>query len=183
MPEAYGVANFRRESLPILPPDFQLIPRQVKAEKGYKADPGVLKQLKVIKEVFDQCDKIIVATDAGREGELIFRYIFHYLNCRKPFVRLWISSLTDKAIREGLDNLQPGERYDNLYLSAKSRSEADWLIGINATQALSVAAGALRGGLPELPVGAGAATVVQAITSFSLSQVVSIAAQHFSRRS
>ena len=67
--------------------------------------------------------------------------IFHYLNCRKPFVRLWISSLTDKAIREGLDNLQPGERYDNLYLSAKSRSEADWLIGINATQALSVAAG------------------------------------------
>ena len=141
MPEAYGVANFRRESLPILPPDFQLIPRQVKAEKGYKADPGVLKQLKVIKEVFDRCDKIIVATDAGREGELIFRYIFHYLNCRKPFVRLWISSLTDKAIREGLGNLQPGECYDNLYLSAKSRSEADWLIGINATQALSVAAG------------------------------------------
>ena len=91
--------------------------------------------------MFDQCDRIIVATDAGREGELIFRYIFHYLNCRKPFVRLWISSLTDKAIREGLDNLQPGERYDNLYLSAKSRSEADWLIGINATQALSVAAG------------------------------------------
>lgn len=141
MPEAYGVANFRRESLPILPPDFQLIPRQVKAEKGYKSDPGVLKQLKVIKEVFDQCDRIIVATDAGREGELIFRYIFHYLNCRKPFVRLWISSLTDKAIREGLDNLQPGERYDNLYLSAKSRSESDWLVGINATQALSIAAG------------------------------------------
>ena len=141
MPEAYGVANFRRESLPIIPADFRLIPRQAKAEKGYKADPGVLKQLKVIKEVFDQCDRIIVATDAGREGELIFRYIFHYLNCRKPFVRLWISSLTDKAIRDGLDNLQPGERYDNLYLSAKSRSEADWLIGINATQALSVAAG------------------------------------------
>ena len=141
MPEAYGVANFRRESLPIIPADFQLIPRQVKAEKGYKADPGVLKQLKVIKEVFDQCNRIIVATDAGREGELIFRYIFHYLSCHKPFVRLWISSLTDRAIREGMENLQPGERYDNLYLAAKSRSEADWLIGINATQALSVAAG------------------------------------------
>ena len=141
MPEAYGVANFRRESLPVLPTDFQLIPRQVKAEKGYKADPGVLKQLKVIKEVFDQCDKIIVATDAGREGELIHRYIYNYLGCTKPFVRLWISSLTDEAIREGLDNLQPGECYDNLYLSAKSRSEADWLVGINATQALSVAAG------------------------------------------
>ena len=141
MPEAYGVANFRRESLPILPPDFRLIPRQVKAEKGYKADPGVLKQLKVIKEVFDRCDRIIVATDAGREGELIHRYIYNYLGCTKPFVRLWISSLTDRAIREGMDNLRPGERYDNLYLSAKSRSEADWLIGINATQALSVAAG------------------------------------------
>ena len=141
MPEAYGVANFRRESLPIIPADFRLIPRQAKAEKGYKADPGVLKQLKVIKEVFDQCDRIIVATDAGREGELIFRYIFHYLDCRKPFARLWISSLTDRAIREGMENLQPGERYDNLYLAAKSRSEADWLIGINATQALSVAAG------------------------------------------
>ena len=141
MPEAYGMANFRRESLPILPQEFRLIPRQVKAEKGYKADPGVLKQLKVIKEVFDQCDRIIVATDAGREGELIFRYIFHYLSCHKPFVRLWISSLTDRAIREGMENLQPGERYDNLYLAAKSRSEADWLIGINATQALSVAAG------------------------------------------
>ena len=141
MPEAYGVANFRRESLPIIPADFQLIPRQVKTEKGYKADPGVLKQLKVIKEVLDQCDRIIVATDAGREGELIFRYIFHYLSCHKPFVRLWISSLTDRAIREGMENLQPGERYDNLYLATKSRSEADWLIGINATQALSVAAG------------------------------------------
>ena len=141
MPEAYGVANFRRESLPIIPADFRLIPRQVKAEKGYKADPGVLKQLKVIKEVFDQCDRIIVATDAGREGELIFRYISHYLDCHKPFVRLWISSLTDRAIREGMENLQPGKRYDNLYLAAKSRSEADWLIEINATQALSVAAG------------------------------------------
>ena len=65
MPEAYGVANFRRESLPIIPADFRLIPRQAKAEKGYKADPGVLKQLKVIKEVFDQCDRIIVTIDAG----------------------------------------------------------------------------------------------------------------------
>ena len=141
MPEAYGVANFRRESLPIIPPEFRLIPRQVKADKGYKADPGVLKQLKVIKEVFDQCDKIVVATDAGREGELIFRYIYLHLGCRKPFVRLWISSLTDKAIREGMEKLQPGSQYDNLYRSAQARSEADWLIGINATQALSVAAG------------------------------------------
>ena len=141
MPEAYGVANFHRESLPIIPAAFQLIPRQVRTGKEQKADPGVLKQLKIIKEVFNQCDKIIVATDAGREGELIFRYIYQHIGCSKPFVRLWISSLTDKAIREGLEKLQPGNRYDNLYCSAQARSEADWLIGINATQALSVAAG------------------------------------------
>ena len=141
MPEAYGIQSFRRESLPIIPDSFQLTPRQVKAEKGYKADPGALKQLKVIKEVFSQSDKIIVATDAGREGELIFRYIYQYIGCDKPFVRLWISSLTDKAIREGLQNLKDGSQYDNLFLSAQARSEADYLIGINGTQALSVAAG------------------------------------------
>ena len=141
MPDAYGIENFRRENLPILPQSFQLIPRQVKTDKGYKPDSGTVKQLKVIKEVFDQCDKIIVATDAGREGELIFRYIYQYLDCRKPFVRLWISSLTDKAIREGLQNLKDGTMYDNLFRSAKARSEADWLIGINASQALSIAAG------------------------------------------
>lgn len=141
MPEAYGVQNFRRESLPIIPDVFQLIPRQVKAEKGYKADPGALKQLKVIKEVFSQADKIICATDAGREGELIFRLIYQYVGCNKPFVRLWISSLTDKAIREGLQNLKVGNQYDNLFRSAQARSEADWMIGINASQALSIAAG------------------------------------------
>lgn len=141
MPDAYGIENFRQENLPILPQSFQLIPRQVKTDKGHKPDSGTVKQLKVIKEVFDQCDKIIVATDAGREGELIFRYIYQYLECRKPFVRLWISSLTDKAIRDGLQNLKDGTMYDNLFRSAKARSEADWLIGINASQALSIAAG------------------------------------------
>lgn len=141
MPDAYGIENFRRENLPILPQLFQLIPRQVKTDKGYKPDTGTVKQLKIIKEVFDQCDKIIVATDAGREGELIFRYIYQYLECRKPFVRLWVSSLTDKAIRDGLQNLKDGTMYDNLFRSAKARSEADWLIGINASQALSIAAG------------------------------------------
>lgn len=141
MPDAYGIENFRRENLPILPQSFQLIPRQVKTDKGYKPDSGMVKQLKIIKEVFDQCDKIIVATDAGREGELIFRLIYQYLECRKPFVRLWISSLTDKAIRDGLQNLKDGTMYDNLFRSAKARSEADWLIGINASQALSIAAG------------------------------------------
>ena len=82
-----------------------------------------------------------MATDAGREGELIFRYLYHYIGCTTPFVRLWISSLTDKAIREGLRNLEAGSKYDNLYLAAKARSESDWLVGINGTQALSIAAG------------------------------------------
>lgn len=141
MPEAYGFTGFQRENLPIIPESFQLVPRQVKTDKGYKADPGALKQLKVIQSVFNRCDRIIVATDAGREGELIHRYIYTYLDCHKPFDRLWISSLTDKAIREGLQNLKPGSEYNNLYLSAKARSESDWLVGINSSQALSIAAG------------------------------------------
>ena len=141
MPEQYGIAGFQRENLPILPEEFRLMPRQVKAGKEYKNDPGVMKQLKVIKELFDKCDRIIVATDAGREGELIFRFIYNYLECSKPFDRLWISSLTDQAIRKGLENLRPGSDYDNLYLSAKARSQADWVVGINASQALSISAG------------------------------------------
>ena len=93
----------------------------------------------MIRSCFDKADRIIVATDAGREGELIFRYIYQHLGCRKPFDRLWISSLTDRAIREGMANLKPGSHYDNLYYSAKARSEADWLVGINASRALSIA--------------------------------------------
>ena len=141
MPKQYGAVGFNRANLPILPKNFELIPRQVKADKGYKADSGALKQLKIIEKLFNQCDKIIVATDAGREGELIFRYIYNYLGCTKPFERLWISSLTEKAIRQGLDNLKVGNDYDNLFYAAQTRSEADWLVGINATQALSIAAG------------------------------------------
>ena len=98
-------------------------------------------QIKVITSLFNKSEQIIVATDAGREGELIFRYLYHYIGCATPFVRLWISSLTDKAIRDGLRNLENGSKYDNLYLAAKARSESDWLVGINGTQALSIAAG------------------------------------------
>lgn len=141
MPEAYGYAGFRRENLPILPQGFKYIPRQIREGKEYKPAPGVLKQLKVIREVFDRSDRIVVATDAGREGEAIHRYIYNYLGCRKPCLRLWISSLTDRAIREGLDNLKPGSDYDNLYRAAEARAIADWEIGLNATQTLSIAAG------------------------------------------
>ena len=138
MPEAYGMTGFRRENLPIIPDMFQLVSR--KDAKG-KDDDGVKEQLRVIKNLFEHTEKIIVATDAGREGELIFRYLYQYLDCHVPFQRLWISSLTDKAIKEGLKNLKDGHDFDNLFLSAKARSEADWLVGINATQALTIAAG------------------------------------------
>ena len=139
MPEAYGFSAYKAEDLPIRPNPFQLVVRQVRKDKEYISDPAALKQLKVIRSCLDKADRIIVATDAGREGELIFRYIYQHLGCRKPFDRLWISSLTDKAIREGLSNLKPGSHYDNLYYSAKARSEADWLVGINASRALSIA--------------------------------------------
>ena len=139
MPEAYGFSAYKAEDLPIRPNPFQLVVRQAHRDKEYISDPAALKQLKVIRSCFDKADRIIVATDAGREGELIFRYIYQHLGCRKPFDRLWISSLTDKAIREGLSNLKPGSCYDNLYHSAKARSEADWLVGINASRALSIA--------------------------------------------
>ena len=138
MPEAYGVTGFRRDSLPIIPDVFQLVSR--KDGKG-KEDDAVKEQLRVIKNLLEHTEKIIVATDAGREGELIFRYLYQYLDSHVPFQRLWISSLTDKAIKEGLKNLKDGHDFDNLFHSAKARSEADWLVGINATQALTIAAG------------------------------------------
>ena len=139
MPETYGFSAYKAEDLPIRPNPFQLVVRQVRKDKEYISDPAALKQLKVIRSCFDKADRIIVATDAGREGELIFRWIYAHLGCRKPFYRLWISSLTDKAIREGMANLKSGNHYDSLYYSAKARSEADWLVGINASRALSIA--------------------------------------------
>ena len=141
MPDGYGIRGFVSDNLPVIPETFMLIPRQVKAEKGYKPDSGVMAQIKVITRLFNGSEQIVVATDAGREGELIFRYLYHYIGCSTPFVRLWISSLTDKAIREGLRNLENGSKYDNLFLAAKARSESDWLVGINGTQALTIAAG------------------------------------------
>ncbi len=138
MPEDYGFQGFRREALPILPRSYLLLPRKVKKANKYTFDPSALKQLKVIDKLFKACSEIIVATDAGREGELIFRYIYQYLNCSKPFKRLWISSLTEKAIKEGLQNLKEGSDFDGLFRAGHSRSRADWLVGINASQALTV---------------------------------------------
>lgn len=141
MPEDYGVSGFQREALPILPDPFLLTVRKIKKDKSYVPDSGALKQLKTIEQVIGRCDSIIVATDAGREGELIFRYIYEYLKCRKPFERLWISSLTEKAIKQGFDSLKAGSDFDGLYRAGQGRSRADWLVGINASQALSISAG------------------------------------------
>lgn len=141
LPDGYGIKGFRRDSLPVIPKNFELIPRQVKTDKGYKADAAAVKQIKVITKLWNESDGIIVATDCAREGELIFRYLYSYIGCTLPFQRLWISSLTDAAIRKGLKKLKDGREYDNLYQAAKARSEADWLVGINATQAITVAAG------------------------------------------
>ena len=137
MPSAYGYGKASHEDLPMLPEPFQLVVRQIKTDRGMVTDIGAAKQLKVIDEVFSKCDSIIVATDAGREGELIFRYIYHYLGYTKPFKRLWISSLTDEAIRTGMSNLKDGEAYDALYHAADCRAKADWLVGMNASRALA----------------------------------------------
>ena len=138
MPENYGYNSWSKGNLPMLPKEFIMIPRQKKEGKTYKNDPGVMKQLKIIKHLFEQADTIIGATDSAREGEAILRYIVNYLDIKKPIMRLWINSLTDAAIRDGLANLQPDSNYDNLFLAAKARSEADWLVGMNATQACSI---------------------------------------------
>ncbi|MCO5287024.1 MAG: DNA topoisomerase [Chitinophagaceae bacterium] len=139
MPEDYGLTGFRRETLPILPNPFLLTVRKIRKEKSYIPDNGAVKQLKTIEQVISRCDSIIVATDAGREGELIFRYIYEYLKCKKPFHRLWISSLTEKAIKQGFASLKPGSEFDGLYRAGQARSQADWLVGINASQAISIA--------------------------------------------
>ncbi|NRF38234.1 DNA topoisomerase 3 [Pedobacter foliorum] len=140
-PQEYGFIGWRRQHLPMLPKKFKLGIRKIKTKDGLVEDPGVRKQLDIIKKLFDEATEIIVATDAGREGELIFRYIYYFLKCKKPFKRLWISSQTDEAIKEGFRNLKPGTDYDTLFNSAHCRSESDWLVGMNATQALSISAG------------------------------------------
>jgi len=140
-PQAYGFHNWSMKNLPIIPAQFALEVKKVRKDGKQMDDAGALKQLNTIKWLLEQAEEIIVATDAGREGELIFRNIYYYLKSNIPFKRLWISSQTDKAIKEGFANLKEGTEYDSLYMSARSRSESDWLIGINATQALTLAAG------------------------------------------
>lgn len=130
-PEDYDMSykKWSMDNLPIMPENMKL--------KAIKKTSKQLTQLKKLMNGKD-IDYIICATDSGREGELIFRYIYQFVKCSKPFKRLWISSMTDEAIKEGLMNLKDSKEYDNLYLSAKCRSEADWLVGINASRAYTI---------------------------------------------
>ena len=133
-------SDWSKQPLPILSP------LELYAAEGKNYLIGVIKKL------FDSSDEIIVATDAAREGELIFRYIYEYIGCKKPFRRLWISSLTDKAIADGFKNLKPRNNYDSLYLAAKARSYADWYVGINATRAFGLSCGGGSLGRVQTPV-------------------------------
>ena len=129
-PEAYGetYAKWRLEDLPILPEKWK-----------YQVSASTKKQFQILKELMKREDvaSIVEATDAGREGELIFRLVYHQCRCKKPFERLWISSMEDAAIREGFASLRPGTEYDALYEAALCRERADWIVGINATRLFS----------------------------------------------
>ena len=136
-PEEMG---FTGSELPMFPDIWKTKIIGKKDNTGkYQKDPLKNKQIQYIEKLFNGSSEIIVATDAGREGELIFRYIYEYLGCKIPFRRLWISSLTDEAISNGLKNLKDGHEYDNLSNAAHARSEADWLVGFNASKMLRLA--------------------------------------------
>ncbi len=129
-PETYDVKfkNWNLEDLPMLPERMKLVVMK-QTGKQYNAVKAQLTR--------NDVNEIIVATDAGREGELVARWIIEKANVKKPIKRLWISSVTDKAIKDGFANLKPGKNYENLYAAAVARSEADWYIGLNATRALT----------------------------------------------
>lgn len=116
--------------------DLPIIPDKI----GLKPVEGTRRQFDIVARLMkdDNIDSLVCATDSGREGELIFRYIYVIENCTKPFKRLWISSMTTEAIEKGFAKMKEGKEYDNLYYSAKCRSEADWLVGINATRAFTI---------------------------------------------
>ncbi len=130
-PEEYdeNLKKWDMNTLPIIPKELKL-----------KAIKNTREQLKIIHNLInlENVKELICATDSGREGELIFRYIYEITKCTKPFKRLWISSMTNEAIKDGFKNLKDGKEYDNLYLSAKCRSEADWLVGINASRSFTL---------------------------------------------
>ena len=140
MPKDSGTARVEWKDFPLLPPSFLTV-RHVKTDTGWNPDINALLQLKIIAKVLNACDTIIAATDASREGEMLFRHLYGFLGCKQPCLRLWISSLTDEAITEGMANLLPCDRFDNLFLAADSRNRADWLLGVNSSYAICKAVG------------------------------------------
>lgn len=130
-----------RQALPLIPVPFRLVVRQVRTEEGYVTDPLATRQLGVLRGLLENAEGVVIATDAGREGELVSRYLLDYLGYRKPALRLWISSLTEKAILNGFKNLREDGDFDNLALAARARREADWILGVNASIALGIVAG------------------------------------------
>ena len=143
-PEVYDekLKKWRMADLPIVPEEFKLQPRDAKAKKQLKAIHKLMKR--------DDVGTIINACDAGREGELIFAYIYETAGIDKPVERLWINSMTKQAIRDGFEKLRPGEELEPLEAAARSRSEADWLIGMNATRAATIRGRAWVGGVVSL---------------------------------
>src|SRR5712691_862322 len=129
-PDEYGFVKWRMSDLPIVPDKFKLAPRDTKAKKQLDLIHRLIKR--------EDVDKIVNACDAGREGELIFSYTLETSKTKKPVQRLWLSSMTKKAIVEAFDRLRPGEEMARLEEAARSRSEADWLVGMNATRAASI---------------------------------------------
>lgn len=127
--------------LPFIPDTFRPVIRQIKTEEGFKDDPLAVKQLEIIRDLLQDADRVITATDTSREGQLIARNLYGYLGFKGKTERLWFSSLTDKAIREAFRELKPDSEYDSLYLAGKARREADWLIGYNSSLALGLVAG------------------------------------------
>lgn len=129
-PESYEerYSKWRKDDLPILPHTWK-----------YQVTTATKKQFATLKQLMARPDveSLVCATDAGREGELIFRLVYHQCGCKKPFERLWISSMEDAAIRDGFANLKPGTEYDALYEAALCRERADWIVGINATRLFS----------------------------------------------
>jgi DNA topoisomerase-3 len=134
--------KWRMADLPIVPEDFKLVPRDSKSKKQLNAILKLLKRADV--------ERVVNACDAGREGELIFAYIYEVSGVDKPVDRLWISSMTKQAIREGFEKLRPGEQLRDLEAAARSRSEADWLVGMNATRAATIRGRAWVGGVVSL---------------------------------
>jgi DNA topoisomerase-3 len=134
--DAYGPGRLAASSLPLVPERFLLAPARERTARGNFTDRPARKQLKLIERIFKQCKSIIVATPADGEGELKFRYIYAFLHLRKPFFRLWTSSLTEEDVKTGLQNLKPAGFTDSLYRSADCREKASWLVSVNAGQAL-----------------------------------------------